>query len=55
MKLIDIVIMALVLLLIYACASSLLKARKSGIPSCGAKGCSGCSGNCALMMQKRNQ
>ena len=55
MKVIDIVIVALVLLLIYACASSLFKARKSGIPSCGAKGCSGCNGNCALMMQKRNQ
>ncbi len=54
MKPIDVIILALVILLLYACASSLMRARKSGVSSCGRKGCTGCSGNCALMLQKRN-
>ena len=45
-------IMMLVALLISLCVRNLINDRKAGVPSCGAKSCSGCAG-CRMALQKR--
>ena len=50
MNIADIIIIALIAGLVALCVRSLIKDRKAGVPSCGAKSCSGCglSHTCSL-------
>ncbi len=51
----NIIILSIVGLIMFLCIRSLIKDKKAGVPSCGAKSCSGCGGSCALQRKESKQ
>ncbi len=50
----DVIILVLVIGLIALCIRNLINDRKSGVPSCGAKSCSGCGVSCTCALGSKD-